>query len=112
MSLVYRGLRTFNYVDFPPAGRRLQANFSGVITFDFSTDVVANSFGSHETKKLIRTWFHVLMKINSKLKHILLRIKIINNGGSLKQSDRKGFQFKSILTFHTFFQIGGNALRE
>ena len=52
MSLVYRGLRTFHYMDLPSAGRRLKANFSGVIAFDFSIDVVANTvFGSHETKK-------------------------------------------------------------
>ena len=44
MSLVYRGLRTFHYMDLPSAGRRLQANFSRVIAFDFSSDVVANSF--------------------------------------------------------------------
>ena len=53
MSLVYRGLRTFHYMDLPSAGRRLKANFSGVIAFDFSIDVVANTvFGSHETKNL------------------------------------------------------------
>ena len=44
MSLVYRGLSTFHYMDFPSTGRRLQANFSGVLAFDFSRDVVANSF--------------------------------------------------------------------
>ena len=56
MFLVYRGLRTFHYMELPSAGRRLQANFSGVIAFDFSIGVVANTvFGSHETKKLIRT---------------------------------------------------------
>ena len=67
MSLVYRGLRTFHYMELPSAGRRLQANFSGVIAFDFSIDAVANTvFGSHETKKLSRTKFHVLMEINSK----------------------------------------------
>ena len=86
MSLVYRGLRTFNYMDLPSAGRRLKANFSGIIAFDFSTDVVANTvFGSQEQKKLIRTLFHVLMEINNKSKQILLRNKVINNGGSLKQ---------------------------
>ena len=53
MSLVYRGLRTFHYMDLPSAGRRLKANFSGVIAFDFSIDVVANTVcGSHETKNL------------------------------------------------------------
>ena len=36
-------------------------------------------------KKLIRTQLHVLMEINSKQKHILLRNKVLNNGGSLKQ---------------------------
>ena len=52
MSLVYRGLRTFHYMELPSAGRRLQANFSGVIAFDFLIDVVANLvFGSHKTKK-------------------------------------------------------------
>ena len=51
MSLVYRGLRTFHYMELPSAGRRLEANFSGVIAFDFSIDAVANTvFGSHETK--------------------------------------------------------------
>ena len=56
MSLVYRGLRTLNCMDLPSVVRRLRANFSGVIGFDFSIDVVANTvFGSHETKKLIRT---------------------------------------------------------
>ena len=50
MSLVYRGLGTFNDMDLPSAGRRLQANFSGVIAL--MIDVVANTvFGSHETKK-------------------------------------------------------------
>ena len=54
MSLVYRGLRTFHYMELPSAGRRLQANFSGGIAFDLSVDVVANIvFWSHETKKLI-----------------------------------------------------------
>ena len=56
MSLVYRGLRTFHYMDLPSAARRLKAIFAGVIAFDFSIDVVANTvFGSHETKKLIGT---------------------------------------------------------
>ena len=56
MSLVYRGLRTLHCIDLPSAARRLKANFSGVIAFDFSKDVVANAVsGSHETKKLIRT---------------------------------------------------------
>ena len=41
MPLVYRGLRTFLYMDLPSAGRRLEANFSGVIAFDFSINVVA-----------------------------------------------------------------------
>ena len=53
MSLVYRGLRTLHYMDLPSAARRLKANFAGVIAFDFSIDVVANTvFGSHETKNL------------------------------------------------------------
>ena len=40
-------------MDLPSAGRGLQANFAGVIAFDFSTDVVANTvFGSHEQKNL------------------------------------------------------------
>ena len=56
MSIAYKGLRTFHYTDLPSAGRRLKANFSGVIAFDFLIDVVANTvFGSHETKRLIRT---------------------------------------------------------
>ena len=55
MSLVYRGLRKLHYVDLPSAHRGLQANFSGVIAFDFSTDVANLAFGSHETKKPIRT---------------------------------------------------------
>ena len=56
MSIVYRGLTTFHYMDLPFASRRLKANFSGVIAFDFLIDVVTNTvFGSHETKKLIRT---------------------------------------------------------
>ena len=56
MSLVYRGLRTFHYMDVPSAGRRLQANFSRVIAFDFSSDVVANTvFLESRNKKLIRT---------------------------------------------------------
>ena len=43
-------------MDLPSAARKLKANFSGVIGFDFSTDVVPNTvFGSHETKKLIET---------------------------------------------------------
>ena len=51
MSLVYRGLRKLHYLDLPSARRRLQANFSGVIAFDFSTDVVANSFWESRNKK-------------------------------------------------------------
>ena len=36
-------------MDLPSAARRLKANFSGVIAFDFSIDVVANTvFVSHE----------------------------------------------------------------
>ena len=67
MSLVYRGLSTFHYMDFPSAGRRLQANFSGVIAFDFSRDVVANSFfGVTKIKKTYQDLVHVLMEINSK----------------------------------------------
>ena len=49
MSLLYRGLSTFHHMDLPSAARRLKANFSGVIAFDFSIDVVANTvFLSHE----------------------------------------------------------------
>ena len=56
MSLLYRGLSTFHHMDLPSVARRLKANFSGVIAFDFSIDVVANTvFVSHETKKIIRT---------------------------------------------------------
>ena len=67
MSLVYRGLTKLHYMDLPSAGGRPKVNFSGVTAFDFPIDVVANTvFGSHETKQLIRTQFHVLMEINSK----------------------------------------------
>ena len=53
MSLVYRGFKTLHYMDLPSVGRKLKANFSGVISFDFSIDVVANTVcGSHETKNL------------------------------------------------------------
>ena len=52
MSLVYRDLRTLHYMDLPSTGRTLEANFSGVIAFDFSINVVANTvFGSHKQKK-------------------------------------------------------------
>ena len=45
-------------MDLPPAARRLKANFSGVIAFDFTIDVVTNTiFGSHETKNLSGTSF-------------------------------------------------------
>ena len=72
MSLVYRGLRTLHYMNLPSAARRLKGNFSAVTAFDFSIDIVANTvFGSHETKKLIGTLFHVLMEINSRYKNIL-----------------------------------------
>ena len=54
MSLVYRGLRKLHYLDLPSARRRLQANFSGVIAFDFSTDVVANSLWESRNKKTYR----------------------------------------------------------
>ena len=54
MSLVHRGPRPLHCMDLPSAARRLKANFSGVIAFDFSIDVVANTvFESHETKNLI-----------------------------------------------------------
>ena len=53
-------------MDLPPAARRLKENFSGVIAFDFTIDVTNTIFGSHETKKLIGNYFHVLMEINSK----------------------------------------------
>ena len=50
--LYERSLRTLHYMDLPSAAKRLKANFSGVIAFDFSIDVVANTvFGSHKTKK-------------------------------------------------------------
>ena len=51
MSLVYRGLRTFHYMDLPSAGRRLQANFSRVIAFDFSSDVANTVFLESRKKK-------------------------------------------------------------
>ena len=38
-------------MDLPSAARRLKANISGVVAFDFSIYVVANTvFGSHEKK--------------------------------------------------------------
>ena len=90
-------------MDLPSsAARRLQANSSGVIAFDFSIYFVANSvFGCRGTKKLIRAYFHVLMERNSKQKQILLRNKVINNRGSLKPIviERVSVQW-SILTFH------------
>ena len=53
LSLVYSSLRMLHYMDFPSAARKLKANFSGVIAFDFSIYLVANTvFGSHETKNL------------------------------------------------------------
>ena len=51
MSLVYRDLRTLHYMDLPSTGRTLEANFSGVIAFDFSINVVANSFWESQTEK-------------------------------------------------------------
>ena len=54
MSLVYRGLRALHYMDLPSAARGLKANFSGVIAFDFSIDVVANSFWESRNKKTYR----------------------------------------------------------
>ena len=51
MSLVYIGHRPLHCMDLPSAARRLKANFSGVVAFDSSIYVVANTvFGSHETK--------------------------------------------------------------
>ena len=39
-------------MDLPSTGRTLEVNFSGVIAFDFSINVVANTvFGSHKQKK-------------------------------------------------------------
>ena len=61
MSLVYRGLRKLHYLDLPSARRGLQANFSGVIAFDFSTDVVANSFWESRNKK---TYWNLVSCIN------------------------------------------------
>ena len=54
MSLVNRGLRTPHYMDLPSAARRLKANFSGVIAFDFSIDVVAHIFWESRNKKTYR----------------------------------------------------------
>ena len=53
MSLVmsHKGLRTLHYLVLPSAARRLKANFSGVIAFDFSNDVVANRFWESRNKK-------------------------------------------------------------
>ena len=51
MSLVYIGHIPLHCMDLPSAARRLKANFSGVVAFDSSIYVVANTvFGSHETK--------------------------------------------------------------
>ena len=42
-------------MDLPSAARKLKANFSGVIAFDFSIHVAANTvFGSHEKGKIYR----------------------------------------------------------
>ena len=42
-----------HYMDLPSATKRLKANFSSIIAFDFSIYVAANTvFGSHETKNL------------------------------------------------------------
>ena len=51
MSLVYRGLRTLHCMDLPSAVLMLKANFSGVIAYEFSIDVVANSFWESRSKK-------------------------------------------------------------
>ena len=86
MSLVYRGLTTLHYMGLPSAGRRLKENFSGVIAFDSSIDVVANTvFGSHETKKLIRTLVSCSNGNKQQIKTHFLRNKVINNRGSWKQ---------------------------
>ena len=51
-STHYILVNALHCMDLPSAARRLKVNFSGVIAFDFSIDVVANTvFGSHETKK-------------------------------------------------------------
>ena len=57
MSLVYRGLRKLHYLDLSSARRRLQANFSGVIAFALSSQLMLSqtAFRSQETKKLIGT---------------------------------------------------------
>ena len=55
MSLVYRGPRPLHCLDLPSAARRLKVNFSGVIAFDFSIDVVANTvFRESQNKKSYR----------------------------------------------------------
>ena len=71
-------------MDLPSAALMLKANFSGVIAYEFSIDVVANTvFGSHEAKNRDLVW--CLMEINSWKKHIILRNKVMNNRGSLKR---------------------------
>ena len=48
-----RPLRTLHYKDLHSVARRLRAIFLGVIAFDFSINVVANTgFGNYETKNL------------------------------------------------------------
>ena len=69
----------------PSARRRLQANFSGVIAFDFSTDVVANSFWESRNKKTYRDLVSCTNGSKWRKKHILLRNKVINNRDSLEQ---------------------------
>ena len=41
-------------MDSPCVARKLKATFSGVIAFDFSTDVAANSFWESRNKKIYR----------------------------------------------------------
>ena len=101
ISLVYRGLSSFHFMDLPSMGRRLQANFSGVIAFVFSIDVVAN------TKQ--KTYQDLVLCSNGniyQIKHILLRNKVINNRASLKQVViEKGFSSGQYRLFIAYFQI-------
>ena len=85
MPLVYRGLRTLHCMDLPPAARRLKANFSGVIAFDFQIDVVANTVKGVTKQKNLSGPSFIFNGNKYKLKYILFRHKVIDNRDSLKQ---------------------------
>ena len=103
MSLVYIGHRPLHCMDLPSAARRLKANFSGVVAFDSSIYVVANTvFGSHETKNfsgpsfLFSEW---QQKANKKTS--FCEIKLWMTG----VLDRKGFSSGQYRLFIAYFQI-------